>query len=156
MTYAEKVEDFLAQSTLAVAGVSENPTGSVANGIFRKLKDAQYTVFATNPHADQVEGVTCYHALQEIPQHVDGVVAVVPPGKMASVVQECKEAGIKRLWMHRSIGPGSVSTEAAEAAEKEGITVLAGGCPMMFCEPVDFPHKCIRLVSRWTGNLPKG
>lgn len=158
MTYIEKVNDFLNQKTLAVAGVSTDSDGSPANGIFLKLKNADFTVFGTNPKGGTFSGElkdeTCYTALTEIPEKVDGVVAVVRPDKMIDVVEECSRAGITRIWMHRSFGSGSVSDDAVRAAEEKGMTVLAGGCPMMFCKPVDFGHKCIKLFAKWTGKFP--
>ena len=33
------------------------------------------------------------------------------------------------------------------------IAVIPGGCPMMFCEPVDFEHKCMRGTLRLIGSL---
>ena len=61
--------------------------------------------------------------------------------------------GVRMIWMHRSLGTGSVSPEAARVAREHGIKVIEGGCPMMFCEPVDVPHKCIRFIARITGKL---
>jgi hypothetical protein len=31
--------------------------------------------------------------------------------------------------------------------------VIAGGCPMMFCEPVDIGHKCMRWIIDVTGGF---
>ena len=56
--------------------------------------------------------------------------------------------------MHRSFGAGSVSEPAAQYCREHGIAVIPGGCPMMFCEPVDFGHKCIRFFLRLSGGLP--
>jgi hypothetical protein len=41
-----KVEEFLAQKHLAVAGVSRKPEGKAANAIYKKLKHADYQVSA--------------------------------------------------------------------------------------------------------------
>lgn len=50
----------------------------------------------------------------------------------------------------------SVSEEAASICREAGIAVLDGGCPMMFLEPVDLAHRCIRWVLDRTGKLPDG
>ena len=34
--------------------------------------------------------------------------------------------------MHRPFGAGSVSEQAAEYGRQHGITVIDGGCPLMF------------------------
>ena len=49
----------------------------------------------------------------------------------------------------------SVSEEAVRFCSEHSITVIAGACPMMFCQPVDFGHKCMRWMMRFTGGLPK-
>jgi predicted CoA-binding protein len=82
------------------------------------------------------------------------VVATAPQATEA-VVRECAELGIGRVWMHRSFGEGSVSDSAVAFCRENNIEVIPGGCPMMFCEPVDFGHKCIRWWLNLTGGLPK-
>jgi len=47
-------------------------------------------------------------------------------------MSECADLGIKRVWMHRGPGAGSVSHPAAEYGRRHGITVIEGGCPCMF------------------------
>jgi hypothetical protein len=71
------------------------------------------------------------------------------------IVRECAAVGVSRVWMHRSFGTGSVSETAVKFCNENNITVIAGGCPMMFCEPVDFGHKCMRWILKWSGGLPK-
>jgi len=70
------------------------------------------------------------------------------------VVRQAIAAGIPRVWMHKSIG-NSVSDEAVKLCREHGISVIAGACPMMFAEPVDFGHKCIKWWMGVTGKLPK-
>jgi hypothetical protein len=48
-----------------------------------------------------------------------------------------------------------VSESAVAYCREHGVSVIAGGCPMMYCQPVDFGHKCIRFVLGLTGGLPK-
>jgi hypothetical protein len=36
------------------------------------------------------------------------------------------------VWLHRSFGPGSVSANAEEYGRTHDITVLDGGCPLMY------------------------
>ncbi len=153
-TLIETVNDFLAQKRIAVAGVSRSGEAA-ANAIYKKLRDAGYQVFPVNPNASEIEGDRCYANVSSIPGSVDGVVIATSPQVTEQIVRECAEAGVPRVWMHRSFGEGSVSSEAADFCRNHNITVIPGGCPMMFCEPVDFGHKCIRWVLNLTGGLPK-
>lgn len=151
----EKIKDFLSQEKIAVAGVSRNPEGGVANLIYRKLKSAGYNVFAINPNAESAEGDTCYPDMKAVPGEVDGVVICTRPEVSEQIVRDCIEAGVPRVWMHRSFGDGSVSQDAVKLCRENNISVIAGACPMMYCPPVDFGHKCIRTILKLTGKLPQ-
>lgn len=143
------VRDFLSSNRIAVAGVSRD--GDVpANAIFRKLRDAGHDVVPVNPHADEVEGVTCYHDLASIPGPVGGLVIATPPAAAVDLVRDCIRIGVPRVWMHRLAGTGSVSDEATELARNAGLTVIPGSCPMMWVEPVDPAHQCFRWLLRVT------
>lgn len=149
-----KVNDFLSQKNIAVAGVSRDEKGSAANIIYKKLKDCGYIVYAINPMADQIGGDPCYPDLKSTPGKVDGVVIVTRPEVSQEIVRECVNLGIKRVWMHRAFGTGSVSDSAREFCLKNNISVIAGACPMMYCQPVDFGHKCIHWFLKIFGKLP--
>jgi len=55
--------------------------------------------------------------------------------------------------MHRSYGRGSVSATAVAFGREHGITVIDGGCPLMFDPTADFGHKVMRMVL--ASRLPK-
>lgn len=155
MTPVKKlIDDFLAQKSVVVAGVSGKEPAA-ANAIYKKLRGAGYTVYATNPNAELVEGDPCYPNLASVPGTIDGVVISTPLHATDAIVRECAELGVKRVWMHRSLGEGSVSESAVAYCRDNGIAVIPGWCPMMFCEPVDFGHKCMRWWYGTTGKLPK-
>lgn len=148
------IADFLAQQRIAVAGVSRSGN-DFSNGIYRKLRDAGYQVYAVNPNVDEIDGETCYRQLSTIPVEIDAVMITTAPAITAQIVRECAELGIKKVWMHRSFGQGSYSAEAESFCKEHNISVIPAGCPMMFCDPVDFGHKCIRWFMKVTGSLPK-
>lgn len=146
-------KDFLAQKRIAVAGVSRNPN-ETANAIYRTLRDKGYEVFAVNPNADTVEGDTCYPNMQAIPGGVDGAMLVTKPEHSVLVAQDCVAAGVPRVWMHNNtFAPSSVSDEGTAVCQQNGITVIDGGCPMMFFDPF---HKCMKWVLGKMGRLPVG
>jgi predicted CoA-binding protein len=151
----EAATKFLANKRVAVTGVSRNPQGHGSNIVYQRLRDRGYEVFAVNPNADQVEGDTCYHDLASIPGGVEAVVIGTRPDTARGTMEECERLGIKQVWMHRSMGQGSVSPEATAYGREKGITVIDGGCPLMFDPTADFGHKCMRYVFSWTGAVPK-
>jgi len=148
------VADFLGQRRIAVAGVSRG-SASAANPVFRKLRDSGYEVFPVNPNAPQIEVVTCYADLASLPRPVDGIVIATHPNVSAEVVRQAAELKIPRVWLHRSFGQGSASPEAVEACGKAGIACIVGGCPLMYREPVDVAHRCLRGLLGWFGRLPR-
>jgi predicted CoA-binding protein len=152
-TLAEAAKDFLAQKRLAIVGVSRD-SRQPANFNYRKLRDAGYEVFPVNPQATSIEGVPCFSNLKSIPGGVDAVLIYTPPQATESVVRECADLGIRRVWIHRSIGGGSYSEAAMRVARERGLALIPGGCPAMFCTP-DVGHKCLRWVLNAFGRLPK-
>ncbi|MCG3209482.1 MAG: hypothetical protein FOGNACKC_03109 [Anaerolineae bacterium] len=149
----ELVNDFLAQQRIAVAGVSRD-AAAPANAIYKKLKQANYLVFAVNPNAAEIEGDKCYPNLQAIPGGVDAVMVATHPAVSDQIVRDCLEIGVNRVWFHRSFGQGSFSQQAADFCRDNGIAVIPAGCPMMFVEP-DIAHKCFRWFLGVTGGIPK-
>ena len=156
-TLAAKVDDFLAQQRIAVAGVSRDKSQHPAgNLIFHKLKQRGQQVFPVNPNLESFEGERCYPDLQSIPGGVDGVVIITRPETTKRIVRDCTTAGVRRVWMHQSIAKGSsVSPEAVEYCRQHDISVIAGACPMMYGAGVDFGHRCMRWMLGLTGGLPR-
>jgi len=144
---------FLASRRVAVTGVSRTPQTHGANNVYRRLRERGYQVFAVNPNTDQVEGDRCYQDLKSIPGGVEAVVIGTRPGIAGDTIRECAELGITRVWMHRGPGAGSVSAAATSYGRQHGITVIDGGCPLMFGPTADFGHKIMRLV--YAGHVPK-
>jgi hypothetical protein len=152
----EAAAEFLSHGQIAVAGVSRSSEGA-ANLIYRKLRSLGYKVFAVNPHAETVEGDKCYPNLAAIPDHPDGVVIVTKPEVADQIVRECADLGINRVWMHKGMDSkgASVSGEAVAFCRERGISVIPGGCPMMFCKDADLGHRFMRWLLGLTGGLPK-
>ncbi len=157
-TLDAKVQDFLAQKRIAVAGVSrDNSRHPVGNLIFHRLKTTGHDVFPINPHMQTFEGERCYPDVQSIPDGVDGVVVITRPDATEQIVRDCGKVGVSRVWMHQSFGAGatSVSPSAVEYCREHGISVIAGACPMMYGPGADFGHTCMRWILGITGQLPK-
>jgi uncharacterized protein len=153
-TLRQAAEEFLAQPRIAVAGVSRDPK-QPANLIYRRLRDTHHEVFAVNPNAEEVEGDRSYAAVGEIAGGVDGVVVVTTPEAADGVMADCVNAGVPRVWLHRGIGPGSISAHAIEYGREHGVSVIAGGCPNMFGATSDPGHRCMLAMLRLTGKVPR-
>ena len=149
----EAAATFLSNQRVAVTGVSRTPETHGSNNVYRRLRDRGYEVFAVNPNADEVEGDPCYQDLKSIPGGVEAVVIGTRPEIAEDTMRECAELGIKHVWMHRGPGDGSVSDAATAYGREHGITVIDGGCPLMFAPTADLGHRIMKLV--FAGHVPK-
>lgn len=155
MDVKEAAGQFLASKRIAVTGVSRTPKGHGSNLVYRRLKQRGYEVFAVNPNTTQVEGDACFHDLTSIPGGVDAVVIGTRPEIADDTVRECAALGIKQVWMHRGPGRGSVSETATAYGREHGMTVIDGGCPLMFDGTADFGHKVARLAFTMSRHVPR-
>jgi len=151
----EAATEFLSHKRIAVTGVSRTPKEHGANYVYQRLRDRGYTVFAINPNADQVEGDTSYQDLKSVPGGVEAVVIGTRPEIAEDTMRECVELGIDRVWMHRLYGAGSVSEAATTYGREHGLTVIDGGCPLMFGPTADPGHKMLRVFAKATRKAPR-
>jgi uncharacterized protein len=149
----EAASEFLSKKRVAVTGVSRTPKTHGSNSIYRRLRDRGYDVFAVNPNAAEVDGDPSYHDLRSIPGGVDAVVIATRPEIAETTMRECAELGIKHVWMHWGAGATSVSKSATDYGREHGITVIDGGCPLMFAPTADVGHKVLRVALG--GRVPK-
>lgn len=150
----ESVRHFLQGRRFVVAGVSRSPQ-QPANAIFRKLRASGYDVVPLNPNAPELEGTTCYPDLASVPGSVDGVVVATAPAVAVEIVRQAHARGIHQVWFHRSFGTGSVSGAAVQLCADFGIHPIVGGCPLMYCEPVDPAHRCFRWLLNLQHRVPR-
>ena len=150
MTSKAAVEDFLAQKTLAVVGVSRGGK-KFGNMAYKELRAKGYQVIPVHPNADSIEGDRCYPSLSALPEQVGGVLIVVPPDETEKVVREAVEAGIRRVWMQQ----GAESEAAIQTCEEQGVSAIHGECILMFAEPTGFGHRMHRWIWGMLGKLPR-
>jgi uncharacterized protein len=151
----EAAAAFLANRRVAVTGVSRAPKDNASNAVYTRLRDRGYDVVAVNPNAEEVEGDPCFPDLTSIPGGVDAVVIATRPEAAEATMRECAELGIRHVWMHRSFGRGSVCDDATVYGRDHGITVIDGGCPLMFEPTADVGHKVMKYLFTRTGKVPR-
>ena len=156
MSIASGAEKFLAQKRIAVVGVSRsNGTGKA---IFKALRERGYEVFAVNPKADSIDQDPCYPTVTAIPGGVEAAVIVTRSEAAGEIARDCVSAGVQHVWMHHNAlfgaGSSSVSPEATDYLREHGVSVIPGGCPLMFGEKADVGHRCMRWLLGVAGKLP--
>lgn len=148
LTSRDAVDRFLACKRIAFIGVSRNAT-DFSRQVLQQLTLHGYDVVPVHPEAKIIEGRRCHSDVRNIDPPVEGALIMTPSTVSALVVQGCLEAGIKRIWFHRAIGPGAVSEPALALCRKAGIEVVAGECPLMYLCGSKFPHN----FHRWLRSL---
>jgi predicted CoA-binding protein len=149
----QAASEFLAQQRIAVTGVSRSPKDHGANVVYKRLRERGYEVYPVNPNAERVEGDLAFADLKSVPCGVDGVVIATSPAHAQETMREAVDLGIRRVWMHRGPGAGSVSEEATRYGRERGVTVIDGGCPCMFGPTADTGHKMMHFFG--VGHMPK-
>jgi uncharacterized protein len=64
--------------------------------------------------------------LRSIPGGVDAALIATRPELADETMRECADLGIKRVWMSRGPGAGSVSEAAADYGRRRSIAVIDG------------------------------
>ncbi len=119
----ELVKDFLKQRRFAVAG-SFRSESKYAYKILKTLMQKGYEVYPVNPRLRYVERLKCYRRISDIPVVVDVVDIVTPPPVTATIVRECKQMGIRRIWLQ----PGSEDEAIIRFCRDNGMDVIYNLC----------------------------
>lgn len=155
LTIQNAAGQFLASRRIAVTGVSRTAQGHGSNVVAQRLRERGYEVYAVNPNAQELEGRPSYPNLRAVPGGVDAVVIGTRPGRALETMREAVDLGIRKVWMHRGPGAGSVSPEAATFGREHGVMVIDGGCPLMFGRASDGGHRLMCWFLTLTGQIPK-
>jgi predicted CoA-binding protein len=114
------------EKEIVVIGVSEREE-KYGYKIFRDLIKHRFNVKGINPRNGTILGQKIYKTLGDLERVPDLVITVVPHQVTERIVQECKEMGIREIWMQ----PGSESEAAIKKAKDYGITVTHDDCFMV-------------------------
>ena len=120
------ISDFLAQKRFVVAGSFRNES-KYAYKIFKILKNKRYEVYPVHPTIKEVEGHRCYASVKDIPHTIDVVNLVTPPLVTEKILLECKDKGIRKVW----IQPGAESQTAIKFCNNNDMKVIHGICVML-------------------------
>lgn len=147
---------FLQHKRIAVTGVSsKKPKEHGANVVYQRLLDRGYDAVPVNPNATEIGGHPAYPNLTAIPGGVEAVVIGTSAKHADATMHEAVDLGIKEVWLHRSFGPGSVSDTATQYGREHGVTVIDGGCPLMYGPTADPGHKIMCGMLKLTGKVPR-
>lgn len=108
------------QPTVAVLGASRDRS-KYGNKSVRAHINQGYRVFPVNPHADDVEGLTAYASLADVPVGtLDRVSVYVPPDVGMTLLESIRDKQPGEVWFN----PGSESAELLAEAERLGLNSI--------------------------------
>ena len=124
----------MSRPTVAVLGAS-NDRAKYGNKSVRAHLQQGYQVFPVNPKGGEIEGLTVYRSLAEVPvERLDRVTVYLPPAVGLAALDEVAAKGCGELWLN----PGSDAPEVVERARALGLE------PIQACSIVDVgvdPHE---------------
>jgi predicted CoA-binding protein len=120
------IQDFIDLKRIAVVGVSKR-AHKYGPRVYHDLKARGYDVVPVNPKLETLDGQTCYPNLNAIPEPVDGVVIIIPPDRVPSVLREAAEANIRYVWLQ----PGAEPREAGDLADEFDLKLVHNGACVM-------------------------
>jgi uncharacterized protein len=150
----DDIRDFLAQKRIAVVGVSRKES-DFNTRLFLSLRDLGYDVVPVNPKASEICGTRAFDCVQAIDPPAEAALLMTPSNTTATVVADCLEAGIRRVWMYRAVGTGATNEAAVDFCHKNGIKVVTGQCPYMFLPQTGWFHQIHGCVKKLTGSYPQ-
>jgi predicted CoA-binding protein len=150
MNTLQDIQGFVAEKTLAVAGLSRDEK-SFSAATAKELKTKGYTLYPVNPNATTIGGEKCYPSLAALPGKVGGVLVFTPPSQTEKVVREAVAAGIRRIWIQQ----GAQSEAALRFCADNKLPAVSKQCILMFVEPVSSIHALHRWVKKLFGGMPR-
>ncbi len=103
---------------IAIIGASKN-RDKYSNKAVRAYKKNHHVVFPVNPNEREIEGLTCYNSVINIPLEIDVASLYLPPALGIKVVPEIIKKEIPRVI----INPGAESKEIVDMLKKNKIKV---------------------------------
>jgi acetyltransferase len=92
------LEKFFDAGSVAIIGASKT-RGKIGNAIVRNLIASGYggAIYPINPKESEIEELSAYPSLWDLPGAVDLAVIAVPVSRVVEVVEDCGKNGIKNL-----------------------------------------------------------
>ena len=110
----------MSKPTVAILGASKN-RAKYGNKSVRAHSQQGYDVYPVNPNADEIEGLSAFASLADVPvQHLDRISVYLPPPVGIALIDEIAAKGCDELWLN----PGSESDELIARARELGLNVV--------------------------------
>ena len=123
------LEPLLAPRSAAVIGAGRRP-GSIGRTVLLNIRDAGFagSLYAVNPHASDIEGISCVPSVAALPEAPDLAVVAVPAARVLDVAQECGKRGARSLVVITSGLTPAQEASLLEASRQGGMRLVGPNC----------------------------
>ncbi|HCF51419.1 MAG TPA: hypothetical protein DER60_14125 [Syntrophomonas sp.] len=125
----------------AVVGLSRDPK-SFSRGACKFLIDQGCELVAVNPREENIAGIVSMPSLDLIPE-VDGAIFFTNPRVTVTLLPQCLDQGIKKVWFQQ----GSADEAVLKLAQQLGLSYV-NSCVFLHHPRAGFPHNVHRAVAR--------
>jgi predicted CoA-binding protein len=105
--------------TVAVVGASSD-RGKFGNKALRAFRAEGYTVVPINPNEREVEGVSTYPSVLDVPGTIDMATVYVQPDVTFGLLDEFERKKIPEIW----VNPGAEDDRVMAEARRRGLNVI--------------------------------
>ncbi|MDB6025287.1 MAG: hypothetical protein JWM68_1510 [Verrucomicrobiales bacterium] len=105
--------------TVAVIGAS-NDRSKFGNKAVRAFAQTGYQVFPVHPALTEVEGLTCYKSILDLPSKPNLVSVYLGPARLVQILPDIAAKGCDELWLN----PGTESEEVFAKAKELGLKTV--------------------------------
>ncbi len=105
--------------TIAIIGASTD-RNKFGNKAVRAFVQQGYEVFPVNTKEAQVEGLTAYKSIHDVPVRPEMISVYLPPPLLLKTLPDIAARGCDELWLN----PGTESDEVLAEAERLGLNVI--------------------------------
>ena len=105
--------------TVAVVGASSDRR-KFGNKALRAFQAEGHRVIPINPNESQVEGLSTYASVLDVPEPIDMATVYVPPDVGIGLLPEFEEKQIKEIW----VNPGAEDDALIDEARRRKLNVI--------------------------------
>jgi acetyltransferase len=156
-------KELISPKSIAIIGASED-TNKPGGNALKNLISSEFKgeLFAVNPKNDNIQGIQCYHTVEDLPQTDLAILAIPAPACTQAVKTLCTKKGCRAVIIY-SAGFGETNEEGAKyekeivkIANKAGATLIGPNCigvmntnySGVFTKPIpQFTEKGVDIIS---------
>lgn len=144
------IREFLGKKRIAIWGL-EAAKHDPGEWVASKFRRQGVHVIGVNPSFSDEVPAERVSSLTKIDPPVEAVLVYVDRPQAMAAVEDCVAAQVPLVWLHDALSPGAATSEAITRLRAAGCAVIPGLCPMLYLQPTDPAHFCLKWALRWVG-----